>query len=230
MLTSFRFRPAMFFEGDGGGGGGKPPGGDGGKPGGEGGKPDGEGDKPPEFDAWMAAQPEPVRKMLDAHEHGLKSALQKERDDRKKEKDAVDLAEANRKKTEMTEIDRLKAEKKEADDKVLAADLRAKNVLISTTIRVAASQGRWGEKKAQAFADPADAERFIDAAKREALKIEGDNVAGVDDLLTALAKDKPYLLTAVAPPKNKPNLDGDGGPDGKRTDEEEAAIKRRFGI
>lgn len=59
---------------------------------GDGKNPEG-GDPPLAFDDWIKGQPENVRTMLDGHTRGLKTALDKERDDRKKlEKDLRDLA------------------------------------------------------------------------------------------------------------------------------------------
>lgn len=69
------------------------------------------GDPPLAFDSWIKDQPENVRTMLDGHTRGLKTALDKERDDRKKlEKDLRDLAgkaekdsDAQKKLTEMAD-------------------------------------------------------------------------------------------------------------------------------
>jgi hypothetical protein len=101
------FRPRIYFDADGGGAGSS--GGDGNQ------QQQGDGKQqsstPPDYETWITDQPEEIKSMLSGRETGLKSALQKERDDRKKlEKDLREMAgkadkdsDAQRKLTEMAD-------------------------------------------------------------------------------------------------------------------------------
>ena len=68
------FEPHVFFEAEGGGSGGA---------GGEGDNGDQGNNQELVFDNWLDEQPDPVKKMLDGHTKGLKSALDSERESRK---------------------------------------------------------------------------------------------------------------------------------------------------
>lgn len=79
----------------------------------------GDGEKPLVFDAWLKEQDESVQQMLDGHTRGLKSALDGERDNRKKlERELRDLAGKAEKGSEaQTQLTKMADQVAEADQK-----------------------------------------------------------------------------------------------------------------
>jgi hypothetical protein len=82
-----------------------------------------------DFETWLSKQPADVQEKYKNHVGGLKSALDKEREANKASKGALDkLAKyeqeaEEKRKASMTEVERLKAEKAEAEAKVKAVEL-----------------------------------------------------------------------------------------------------------
>lgn len=121
-----------------------------------------------EFEAWIAEQGEDVRKMLEAHEAGLKSALQKERD-----------ATAGLKR----QVEELKANSGDVESK--------QKTLEELTAKLQAAQGDIAAGKTAL--ETAQAELGKTARQRDFYKAAGDNgVANVDDAFL-IAQGKPEL-------------------------------------
>lgn len=93
-------------------------------------------------------------------------------------------AEAERKRSEMTELDRIKADLEAERQARAQAEQRQRDQLIRTQVITAAAKA--------AFNDPEDAFRMLDVSALEA--DESGKVDGLDSALQALAKSKPYLV------------------------------------
>jgi hypothetical protein len=93
-------------------------------------------------------------------------------------------SEAERKRQEMTEVERLKADLETAKAKADEAQRTAQERLLRAAVTTAAAKAN--------FADPDDAWRFIDATTLEVG--DGGAVNGLDEAIQAIAKAKPYLL------------------------------------
>jgi hypothetical protein len=102
-------------------------------------------------------------------------------------------AEDKRKKEEMSELDRLKIEKKEAEDKAQKAADELTSEREKNQIFAEASKPQFGDGKLK-FAEPEVAYKLLDAEEK---------AKGILQALTELAKKHPYLL-------DKPAASGDG--------------------
>ena len=104
-------------------------------------------------------------------------------------------------KAEMTELERLQAELKEAQEARTRAEVERRNVAVrSQVVRAAAKLG---------FADPDDAYRMLDVA---ALDVDdAGNVDGLDGALRDLLKSKPYLGKQSAGQFSPTNPSGGAG-------------------
>jgi hypothetical protein len=93
-------------------------------------------------------------------------------------------AEAERQRSEMTELDRIKADLEAERQARAQAEQRQRDQLIRTQVIAAAAKA--------GFNDPEDAFRMLDVSALEA--DESGKVDGLDSALQALAKSKPYLV------------------------------------
>lgn len=148
-----------------------------------------------EFDAWLAKQPEDVRKRYDDHQAGLKNALAQERLKTKdvpsmsKRLKELEAKEKERQDAELSELDKATKIASDAQAERDAARQELTEERIRNAILAEASKPVYGTK--QRFADPSDAYQMIDLAE---VTIEDGKVVGVAPLLQALAKSKAYLL------------------------------------
>lgn len=97
-------------------------------------------------------------------------------------------AEEQRKRSEMTELDKLKADLEAERQARAQAEEQRRNQLIRTQVITAAARA--------GFNDPEDAMRMLDTST-----LEVDDAGAVDGLeaaLSALAKAKPYLIKSTA--------------------------------
>lgn len=115
-------------------------------------------------------------------------------------------AETKRKEAELSEVERLKAENARETEtrKKLEASLQEER--IKSAIIAAANLPQYGEGKHKFI----DAETAYKLVSRAEIKIEGDEVKGVKEALTALANEKKFLLEA-------PEQKGDGVGTGRRS-------------
>ena len=105
---------------------------------------------------------------------------------RTKLRQAEEDAEA-RKRAEMTELERIKADLEAERKARQEADQRRQQQAIRTQVVTAAARMN--------FADPEDALRMLD---QSALEVDdAGNIDGLDAALTALAKAKPYLIKST---------------------------------
>lgn len=93
-------------------------------------------------------------------------------------------AEAERKRSEMTELDRIKADLEAERQARAQAEQRQREQLIRTQVIAAAARA--------GFNDPDDAFRMLDVSALEA--DESGKIDGLDNALQALVKSKPYLV------------------------------------
>ena len=93
-------------------------------------------------------------------------------------------AEAERKRSEMTELDRIKADLEAERQARAQAEQRQRDQLIRTQVITSAAKA--------GFNDPEDAFRMLDMTTLVA--DESGKVDGLDSALQALAKSKPYLV------------------------------------
>jgi sRNA-binding protein len=132
----------------------------------------------------LGKQPDAVRTLLEGHTAGLKSALDKERAARKKKDDEVAAADLKRKQAELSETERLKAQLGEAEKAKLQAEARASDLAIRHAVELAATKLK--------FHRPEDAYALMDLS---GVSIGDDGkVAGVDETLKALVKERAYLV------------------------------------
>lgn len=103
----------------------------------------------------------------------------------RKKVEAFEQAEADRKKSEMSEIDRLKLEKQEADTRAETAANETRNLKLQIAFEDAADELEvvFASKEAAK-----DAYTFLDK------KIVGDDGAGMKKAIEALQESKPYLF------------------------------------
>lgn len=138
----------------------------------------------------------------------------------RKEVERLTKAEDDRKKADMTEVERLKAEKGELEGKLSAAQQEAKERLLHSTVTSEAYKAN--------FADPEDAWRMIDHSK----VVVGDDgkVTGADEEIKALMTSKPYLLKKQGVGGSVNSQEGRGTSD-KPVDEVKRAnvLAQRFG-
>jgi len=115
-------------------------------------------------------------------------------------------AEQKRKEAELSEVERLKAENARETEtrKKLEASLQEER--IKSAIIAAANLAQYGEGK-QPFEDAEVAYKLV---SRSEIKIEGDEVKGVTEALTALAAKSKFLLKT-------PEQKGDGVGTGRRS-------------
>jgi hypothetical protein len=93
-------------------------------------------------------------------------------------------AEAERQRSEMTELDRIKADLEAERQARAQAEQRQRDQLIRTQVIAAAAKA--------GFNDPEDAFRMLDVTTFEV--DDAGKVDGLDSALQALAKSKPYLV------------------------------------
>jgi len=125
----------------------------------------------------------------------------------------LEQAEDERKKAQMTEAERIKAELAEAQSRAAEAEQRATETMLRMSVVAAAAKAN--------FNDPADAWRMIDLA---ALEVDEDGtVAGVDEAVATLLKDKPYLA------KVQGSITPTNPPSGSQQETDEERRARLFG-
>lgn len=160
---------------------------------------DAESKKSSDFEAWLAKQPEDVRKLYEDQVGNLKGALDKER---KANKDAAKM----QKKLEEFEA----AEKKRAEEQMSKEQLLEKKAADAEAGKLKVEQELETERKKNAviamatslgFTDPDDAFTLADLSEIE--RGADGKWSGIKESLEALAKAKPYLL-------NNKNGKGDG--------------------
>jgi len=136
--------------------------------------------------------PDDQKEIYDSHTHGLKSALEKERQNAKdlpaalKRLAEIDEAEAKRKEAQMTEQEKLQNQlnKISAEKEALAARLR-ETQLKSTVLRLAMKL---------LFKDPEDAYTMIKEKLGSIKEVSTETDSEVEGYLEVLSKSKPYLL------------------------------------
>lgn len=97
-------------------------------------------------------------------------------------------AEQARQRSEMTELERIKADLEAERQARTQAEQRQREQLVRTQVIAAAAR--------QGFTDPDDAIRMLDTSGLEA--DESGKIDGLDNALQQLAKAKPYLLKPMA--------------------------------
>lgn len=173
------------------------------------------------LEEYLATLDEGVRKEIEEHIAGLKSALVKERKLSPEGKAAlIELqklkdADTQRKQAEMTDLQKAEAAKKASDEKATKLEGDLKTERIKNAVLAEASKAN--------FADPQDAYAMIDHSE---LEISADGkVTGVVDAIKALVKSKPYLVGAEENPRYDIN-GGDKGKGPKGADVEEIKKKK----
>lgn len=128
-------------------------------------------------------------------------------DDLKAERDRLKTEEDARKAAELTETERLQAQKDEADRKVTEATEARDKALTAANSRVIKAEFKLLAKEAGIRGDALDdAFKLADISN---VKVDDDgNVDGVADVIAALKAAKPYLAEQ---PKKEPKQIGDGG-------------------
>ena len=147
--------------------------------------------KPADFEAWLSAQPDDVRKAYEAHTGGLKSALDKERARNKKRDDdaaKAQQAEADKQLSEVElvrkQFDTLKAERDE-----LAQRLKLSTARDALMIAAEKSKITFASKVAEQ-----DALRFA----LEAAEIGDDGtIANAEDVIKSVIKEREYLTQSA---------------------------------
>lgn len=200
-----------------------------------GGTPPGAGGTPPaqDWDAVLAGLPEEARGLYETHVGGLKSALDSEREERKKlakqSKEVADRlskfeqADKKRRDAELSDLEKLQTEHDNLKSKYdgLVAD-------------------RDGLKLRQAFFDELAAQKLTfpdEQARRDAYEL-ADLSAAIDggeidaEAVTAavkeLQKTRPYLFGTAQPPSD--DADKRGGGQVEATDEEVQEFAARYGL
>lgn len=115
-------------------------------------------------------------------------ALRKEAANWRNKLRQAEEAEAQRQRSEMTELDRIKADLESERQARAHAEQRQREQLIRTQVIAAAAR--------QGFTDPDDAIRMLDVTAFEV--DESGKIDGLDGALSQLAKSKPYLLKNMA--------------------------------
>jgi hypothetical protein len=134
-------------------------------------------------------------------------AANKESAARRKQIEELQAADDKRKKDELSEIDRLKLEKQEAETKAATAEATLQAERVKNQIYAEASKAQFGEKK-QPFEKPEIAYKLLS---------DEDKAGDVEDALKRLAKENPFLLKQV------PAGDGVGSPARGKTKTNEVA-------
>lgn len=132
-------------------------------------------------------------------------------DDLKAERDRLKTEEDARKAAELTETERLQAQKDEADRKVTEANEARDKALTSANNRVIKAEFKLLAKEAGIRGDALDdAFKLADLAN---VKVDEDgNVEGVADVIAALKAAKPYLAEVKKEPRD---IGGSSGGDPK---------------
>jgi hypothetical protein len=110
---------------------------------------------------------------------------------------AFEKDDEDRKKAQMTEVERLQKERDEAAGKLTAAEQRA------LELEKARENDRIEFAVLAAAKDAVDPEAVLAFLDRGALKVDDGKVVGVDEALAALKEKKPYLFAAPEPKKPK---------------------------
>jgi hypothetical protein len=147
--------------------------------------------------------PEAIKAELDRTRLALKAA-NKEAAERRKKLDDIEAAEAARKQSELTEVEKLKAEADKAKADLTALQESSRKERIQAAVLQAATTAQ--------FADPVDA---IALADLSGVMLEDGKVTGAKEAVEALAKAKPHLVVAQKVAPNINSTAGDGG--GKQT-------------
>ena len=143
--------------------------------------------KPADFEAWLSAQPDDVRKAYEAHTGGLKSALDKERARNKKRDDDAAKAQQAEADKQLSEVERVR---KQFDTLKAERDELAQRLKLSTArdaLMVAAEKAKitFASKVAEQ-----DALRFA----LEAAEIGDDGtIANAEDVIRSVIKEREYL-------------------------------------
>ena len=147
--------------------------------------------KPADFEAWLSAQPDDVRKAYEAHTGGLKSALDKERARNKKRDDDAAKAQQAEADKQLSEVERVK---KQFDTLKSERDELAQRLKLSTArdaLMVAAEKAKitFASKVAEQ-----DALRFA----LEAAQIGDDGaIANAEDVIKSVIKEREYLTQSA---------------------------------
>ena len=147
--------------------------------------------KPADFEAWLSAQPDDVRKAYEAHTGGLKSALDKERARNKKRDDDAAKAQQAEADKQLSEVERVK---KQFDTLKAERDELAQRLKLSTArdaLMVAAEKAKitFASKVAEQ-----DALRFA----LEAAQIGDDGaIANAEDVIKSVIKEREYLTQSA---------------------------------
>lgn len=143
--------------------------------------------KPADFEAWLSAQPDDVRKAYEAHTGGLKSALDKERARNKKRDDDAAKAQQAEADKQLSEVERVK---KQFDTLKAERDELAQRLKLSTArdaLMIAAEKAKitFASKVAEQ-----DALRFA----LEAAEIGDDGtISNAEDVIKSVIKEREYL-------------------------------------
>ena len=156
------------------------------------------------WEAYLETLDDDTKELYSGHIHGLKSALQKEREASKglgkAEKRLAELEEAEnkRKEAEMTEVELLKKRAEDAE----AAKLKTEQSFNLTRLKFAVKDSAMK----LGFEDPEDAYTMT-KAKMEKLEISEDGtVEGALEILEELIEAKPYLLKKVEEKEKEKSL------------------------
>ena len=151
------------------------------------------------FKVWYDKLSDEDKELYDSHTHGLKSALDKERENAKgqetylKRLAELEAAETKRLEEAMTKEELLTKRIKEAEDAKKVIEGKYTATLLKTAITTIAAKPLFSEKKLS-FIDPEDV-YIMCKGKIEKLEISDDGtVEGATEILQELAKSKPYLL------------------------------------
>lgn len=180
---------------------------------------------PPPDDASLSglSQAELLKRLQDSQKHITK--LNRESAARRKKIEAFETAEKKRQDESLTETERYKQRTAELEAQLSREKEVRQASLIRSEVRIQALK--------LGFTDPDDAYSLLDLSEVEFEEETGD-VQGIDKLLKALAKSKPYLLKVDDGTDNLGDkIDGrEGGKRDKNKLEKarKAELGRRFGI
>lgn len=173
-----------------------------------------------ELDTWMKDQDEKVQTMITDATAGLRSALQKEREnakaaaklekelaDAKKKLDAYKTDEERELEEGEQEVAKLTTERDEAkvaSDKAVAGLEKARIGFAITT-----------EALKQGLSDPEDAKALLGNIEDITWNKETNKVEGAEEAIKKLIKDKPYLVAGaeLGTPRKDSKKKGDKKPD-----------------
>jgi hypothetical protein len=179
-----------------------------------------------EFDLWLEKQPKNVQDAYANKTNGLVSALQKEREASKSNKDALkkladfEKAEEERKKASMSETERLQTQLAEEQKARLAAETVAQTARTENGISAIAG-GKFTDLKGDVLPQ-------LDFSAIEFDANGNPTKESVQPQLDKLAKEKPYLLSGrkTAPAGNVMNP----GSNASQSGETDAERRKRLGI